>query len=98
MSYAVLRVLAARLEREGRLLELEPGAAARSASASSCATPVERPPMVSARERARARLYVDLDGTLLGHGASLLHDGDGRGLAARACARSRRACAPASRS
>jgi hydroxymethylpyrimidine pyrophosphatase-like HAD family hydrolase len=31
---------------------------------------------VSARQTARA-LYLDLDGTLLGRGASLLHDGDG---------------------
>ncbi len=35
---------------------------------------VERPIALSGRARC---LYLDLDGTLLGRGASLLHDGDG---------------------
>jgi len=36
-------------------------------------------------------LYVDLDGTLLGRGASLVHDGEGT-VRCRGCVRSRRAC------
>ena len=47
MSYALLRVLAARLEAEGRLLELDP-APLISGEREFDAPPVERPPMVSA--------------------------------------------------
>ena len=42
-------------------------------------------------------LYLDLDGTLLGRGASLLHDGEG-GVTLDGVRASRRACARASRS
>ena len=47
MSYALLRVLAARLESEGRLLDLEPSPLI-SGEREFDAPPVERPPMVSA--------------------------------------------------
>jgi len=47
MSYALLRVLAARLEHEGRLAELEPSPLI-GALREFDAAPVERPPMVSA--------------------------------------------------
>jgi hypothetical protein len=47
MSYALLRVLAARLESEGRLVELEPSPLI-SGEGEFDAPPVERPPMVSA--------------------------------------------------
>jgi glucosyl-3-phosphoglycerate synthase len=47
MSYALLRVLAGRLEAEGRLVELEP-APLISGEREYDAPPVERPPMVSA--------------------------------------------------
>jgi len=47
MSYALLRVLAARLESEGRLVELEPSPLI-SGEREFDAPPVERPPMVSA--------------------------------------------------
>ena len=47
MSYALLRVLAARLEAEGRLVELEPSPLI-SGEREYDAPPVERPPMVSA--------------------------------------------------
>ena len=48
-------------------------------------TLVERPPMTlrfgprrsTARLPSLRALYVDLDGTLLGRGASLFHDGEG---------------------
>ena len=85
-------------EREGRLADVD-------------GAPVERPPLRSVSRRAERAggspmseaastrcLYLDLDGTLLGRGASLLHDGEGDGHDRRACARCRRACAPASRS
>jgi glucosyl-3-phosphoglycerate synthase len=48
MSYALLRVLAGRLEAEGRLSELEPGPL-RGGERAFDAAPVERPPMVGAR-------------------------------------------------
>jgi glucosyl-3-phosphoglycerate synthase len=48
MSYALLRVLAARLEAQGRLTELDPGPL-RTGEHVVDAAPVERPPMVSAR-------------------------------------------------
>jgi len=48
MAYEVLRVLAARLEREGRLLDLDPGALVLGERRVDGA-PVERPPMASAR-------------------------------------------------
>jgi len=47
MSYALLRVLAARLEHDGRLVELEPSPLI-SGEREFDAPPVERPPMVSA--------------------------------------------------
>jgi len=47
MSYALLRVLAARLEGEGRLLDLEPSPLI-GGEREFDAPPVERPPMVSA--------------------------------------------------
>ena len=47
MSYALLRVLAARLEAEGRLMDLEPSPLI-SGAREYDAPPVERPPMVSA--------------------------------------------------
>jgi glucosyl-3-phosphoglycerate synthase len=48
MAYSILRVLAARLAREGRLLELDPGALLLD-DREVCAPPFERPPMVTAR-------------------------------------------------
>src|SRR5579862_2538742 len=48
MSYALLRVLAARLEAQGRLSELEPGPL-RTGERALDVAPVERPPMVTAR-------------------------------------------------
>ncbi len=48
MAYAVVRVLAARLEREGRLLELDPGPLLLGERRVD-AQPLERPPMVGAR-------------------------------------------------
>jgi glucosyl-3-phosphoglycerate synthase len=52
MAYGVLRVIAARLEREGRLLELEPGALLLEGRAVG-APSVERPSMAAARASAR---------------------------------------------
>jgi glucosyl-3-phosphoglycerate synthase len=48
MAYSILRVLAARLEREGRLVDLEPGALLLDGR-EVCAPPLERPPMLSVR-------------------------------------------------
>jgi hypothetical protein len=48
MAYAVLKVLAMRLEREGRLLELDPAPLLLDGRAFD-APLAERPPMVSAR-------------------------------------------------
>ena len=75
MAYALLRVLATRLEREGRLLELDALAAA-ARRVARFDLPRARAPADGQRTMNGA-LYVDLDGTLLGRGASLLHDGDG---------------------
>jgi len=50
MSYSVLALLAARLEREGRLLDLHPGPLVGDDHASPAPPPLqERPPMVSAQ-------------------------------------------------
>jgi glucosyl-3-phosphoglycerate synthase len=48
MAYAVLRVLASRMEREGRLIELDPAQLLLD-DASFDAPLLERPPIVSAR-------------------------------------------------
>ena len=47
MAYAVLRVLASRLERDGRLLDLDPGPLLLGEREVGAA-PLERPPMASA--------------------------------------------------
>ena len=55
MAYAVLRAVAARLEREGRLTEFDPGAflvLAGGEPEERTVEPVERPPMVSVRAAA----------------------------------------------
>jgi glucosyl-3-phosphoglycerate synthase len=54
MAYSVLRVLAARLERDGRLSELEPGPLLLADRAVE-AVPVERPPMTIALPGGTAR-------------------------------------------
>ena len=74
MAYAVLKVLAVRLEREGRLLELD--AAPLLLDGPRLRRAAGRAPADGQRAVSGA-LYLDLDGTLLGRGASLLHDGEG---------------------
>ena len=74
MADTVLATIAARLEREGRLQRAGLGVPdpprARAAAAR------EPPGRVSGAANVRC-LYLDLDGTLLGRGASMLHDGEG---------------------
>ena len=90
MAATVLATIARRLQSEGRLRGRR-GARRRWLRARR-----RRAPAAGGRERRRERmrcLYLDLDGTLLGRGASLLHDGEGASRST-ACARCRRACAP----
>ena len=49
MAYTVLAVIAARLERDGRLLELDASPLLLDGAAAAPAPALERPPMVSAR-------------------------------------------------
>ena len=84
MALTVLATIARRMEQEGRLrFGGIGGAGARAAGAPAAGEPLPRRRGRRARgrgvsETARVRcLYVDLDGTLLGRGASLLHDGEG---------------------
>lgn len=86
MAYAVLRTVLERLRDEGRLLD---GHAPPLQTAEGRLVQVEtvrRPPYGSLRARTARSLadpmglrcvYTDLDGTLLGAGASLFHTGDG---------------------
>jgi glucosyl-3-phosphoglycerate synthase len=54
MAYSILRVIAARLAREGRLLELDPGALLLEGR-EVAAPPLERPPMTAAAAAAGGR-------------------------------------------
>jgi glucosyl-3-phosphoglycerate synthase len=54
MAYSILRVIAARLEREGRLRELDPGALLLEGR-EIAAPPLERPPMTAAAAAAAGR-------------------------------------------
>ena len=82
MALTVLATIARRLSQEGRLVDAEDvrGRAGARAGGTSAAGPRERGVSRSTAEPggARARcLYLDLDSTLLGRGASMLHDGEG---------------------
>jgi hypothetical protein len=49
MAYSVLAQIALRLERDGRLLELDPAPLSEPAGCSPAAAAAERPPMAGAR-------------------------------------------------